>query len=471
MVTEGDRSIAAQGPRHASVRGTSRGMGWAALALCVLGCGARPHAAPATIAHDEVTLYRDRALVAQRVDVVVPPADTATVAIKIAAGVDPGDLVILDRGELVISELRVANAVEEEPGPAARKPASAARVASAGSAAGARSEATEDPPDSDAGPDTIEPPRPVSTKPTELELVISAPHEGRFTLSLAYATDRLAWEVAYNLTTSAARDRAILRGAVAIRNTSGIALHAHTYLVDSELGAWRDHTADHLGSVLLATPSTPPAPPRDLGIVRLGDGETRIELLTEASPCKMRSVLVYDPIGTRLDHPGAAPISDPALGASPAAPARITESFEVDRDERTTRGLPAGPVLLFERRPDGSLAILGEARLFDTATRVADIDTVAVGTADGVIGHRERRGFAKDDDQKRFSEEFLVTVDNARPWPIDVVVREHLYRGQNWTLAYQSGPAAKEGPQQISLRTTVPANGQAKVLYVVVYTW
>jgi hypothetical protein len=292
-------------------------------------------------------------------------------------------------------------------------------------------------------------------------------------LSLAYATGRLVWEVAYNLTTSAARDRAILRGAVAIRNTSGIALHAHTYLVDSELGAWRDHTADHLGSVLLATPSPPgpPAPPRDLGIVRLGDGETRIELLTEAPPRKMRSVLVYDPIGTRLDHPGAAPVSDPALGASPAAPARITESFEVDRDERTTRGLPAGPVLLFERRPDGSLAILGEARLFDTATRVADIDTVAVGTADGVIGHRERRGFAKDDDQKRFSEEFLVTVDNARPWPIEVVVREHLYRGQNWTLAYQSGPAAKEGPQQISVRTTVPANGQAKVLYVVVYTW
>jgi hypothetical protein len=185
----------------------------------------------------------------------------------------------------------------------------------------------------------------------------------------------------------------------------------------------------------------------------------------------MRSVLVYDPIGTRLDHPGVSPVSDPALGASPAAPTRITESFEVDRDERVTRGLPAGPVRLFERRADGSIAILGESRLFDAATRVADKDTVAIGTADGVIGHRERRGFAKDDDQKRFSEEFLLTIDNARPRPIEIVVREHLYRGQNWTLAYQSGPATKEGPQQISLRTAVPANGQAKVLYVVVYTW
>ena len=405
-------------------------------------------------------LYRDRALVTQRVDVVVPPAGTATVAIKVAAGVGPGDLVILDRGELVVAELRVANAVEDEPGPAAR------------TAAVARSEPTEDPPDADPDADTPEPPSAVSSTPTELELVLRAPHEGRFTLSLAYATDRLAWDVGYTMTASIARDRAVLRGAVAIRNTSGIALRAHTYLVDDELGAWHDHAADHLGGVLLAaSPSTPPAPPRDLGIVRLGDGETRLPLLAEAPPRKMRSVLVYDPIGTRLDHPGASPVSDPALGVEPAAPARITESFEVDRDERTTRGLPPGPVLLFERRPDDSLAILGRSRLFDAATGVTGIATVAIGTADGVVGHRERRGFAKDDDQKRFSEEFLVTIDNARPRPIEVVVREHLYRGQNWTLAYHSAPAVKEGPQQISLRTTVPANGQAKVLYVVVYTW
>ncbi len=452
-----------EGPHDSWARGSPRGTRWAALALCVLGCGARPHTTPATIASDEVMLYRDRALVTQRVDVVVPPAGTATVAIKVAAGVGPGDLVILDRGELVVAELRVANAVEDEPGPAARNAAAAAV---------APSEPTEDPPDADPDADSLEPPHAVSSTPTELELVLRAPHEGRFALALAYATDRLAWDVAYTMTTSVARDRAVLRGAVAIRNTSGIALHAHTYLVDDELGAWRDHAADHLGSVLLAaSPSTPLAPPRDLGTVRLGDGETRLELFAEAPPRKMRSVLVYDPIGTRLDHPGASPVSDPALGVSPAAPTRITESFEVDRDERTTRGLPPGPVLLFERRPDDSLAILGRSRLFDAAAGVADLETVAIGTADDVVGHRERRGFAKDDDQKRFSEEFLVTIDNARPRPIDVVVREHLYRGQNWTLAYQSAPAVKEGPQQISLRTTVPANGQAKVLYVVVYTW
>jgi len=44
--------------------------------------------------------------------------------------------------------------------------------------------------------------------------------------------------------------------------------------------------------------------------------------------------------------------------------------------------------------------------------------------------------------------------------------------GQNWTLAYQSSQnAEKEGPQQIALKTHVPAKGSSRVLYVVVYTW
>jgi len=316
------------------------------------------------------------------------------------------------------------------------------------------------------------PPRAVPAAPTEVEIVVAAPREGRFALSLGYVTDRLPWEAAYTMTTTAARDHAVVRGAVAIRNTTGVVLRARTYVADAELGAWRDRAAEQLAGSLIGAASDAPTPAlRDLGVVALRDGETRVELLAGDPPRTMRSVLVYDPIGTRLDHPGAAPISDPSLGADAGGATRVTESFEIDRAGHTTAGLPAGPVRLLERRPDGSLAVLGESHLFDVATRVADVDTVAVGTADGVTGRRERRDWSKDSDQKRFSEEFLLTIENARPRSIDVVIREHLYRGQNWTLAYQSAMAAKEGPQQISLRTRVPANGRAKVLYVVVYTW
>ncbi len=77
-----------------------------------------------------------------------------------------------------------------------------------------------------------------------------------------------------------------------------------------------------------------------------------------------------------------------------------------------------------------------------------------------------------DDDRRRLVEEFVITLDNARDAPVGVLIREHLYRGQNWGIAWWSvKEAVKEGAQQFAMRTDVPAKGQAKIMYVVVYTW
>jgi hypothetical protein len=255
---------------------------------------------------------------------------------------------------------------------------------------------------------------------------------------------------------SVTRDRAELRGALAIRNETGITLKTSTArVIDAELVAWRGKTAEHLAATLVGGThsSTLPATPRELGRMVLRDGETRVDLVSDGAR-RMRSVLVYDPIGTKLDNQGASPMREPSLGSQKAS-TRVTESFEVARDTRSTQGLPAGPV-----------------RLLDASTRVSDVDTIAVGTADGVTATRERREFTVDEDARRLTEEFLITIDNKRTIAAEILVREHLYRGQNWTLAYHSAPGAtKDGPQQISLRMSVPAKSQTKLLYVVVYTW
>lgn len=429
--------------------------------LAVAACGPKvQRAAPRPAAGDEVTLYRDRALVKQRVEVNIPPADTATVTVRVPIGVDVDDVVVLERGELIVSELRAAGV------PGVTEPAR-------------QKAADPEPSEDEEEKETTEEDEPIApqapTAPTEVTFVVSGPHAGHFTLYLGYVTERITWDAAYTLTTTPARERVTLRGAIAIRNTTGLGFaNIRAFVVDSELGAWRGRLAEQFGAQLAGTPtgSTPVAQPRTLGTIVLGTGETRVELLPGDAPRKMHSVLVYDPIGTKLDHSGSAPIRDPVLGVVPVADSRVTESFEVQREQSSSAGLPGGPVRLLERRADGSLAVLGEARLFDAATRVAGVDTVAIGTATGVSGRRERRELTVDDDGKRLVEEFVLTVTNTRALPVEVVLREHLYRGQNWTLAYRSAlEADKEGPQQISMRTTVPAHGSTKVLYVAVYTW
>ena len=434
------------------------------LALCAISCGGRP-AAPATpTTGDTVVLYRDRAAIRQHVAIDVARGATAMtrVVLTIAAGVAADDVVVLDPGGLVVTTLHL-----DTPAPAPRP--SRAIHADTDDAPTNRDEPHGEP-DPEALHDRDVPGAPGA--PTHVELVVSAPRPGRYALVLGYTTDRLRWQVAYTMTTSTARDRATLRGALAIHNTTALAVSARAAVVDAQLGTWNGD-ADLLRRALSGAPSsgdTAPARPYDLGTLTLGEGDTRVELLAGAAPRAMRSVLVYDPTGTQLDHPGSTPVADPALGATTAAPPHVTESFEIERDPRTAPG-PAGPVRLLERRADGAIALLGESQLFGPAAPHASVDTVAVGTAPAIVGHRERRDWARDDLQRRFSEEFLLTIDNHRPQAVDIVLREHLYRGQNWTLAYQSAPAVKEGPQQIALRTTVPANDSAKVLYVVVYTW
>ena len=425
--------------------------------VLLFACGPKPasdspsNAAPPS---GEIVLYRDRALVRQRVDFEVPAAGYATVRVKIAAGVTADDIVIAERDRFTIRELHVPG----DPTPPKANP-----------------KLLIDPnPDPCAVIEEEEEPEAPPAIVKEVELVIGAARAGRYALHLTYLTDRVSWEAAYTMTTTGTRDHVVTRGALAIRNAMGIAMpNAAVRVIDAELGPSIRRAAELLTSTYAGSepPTTPAATPRDIGRIDVVDGETRIELLPDSRPRPMRSVLVYDPIGTDLDRVTASPVRDVALGAGIAS-TRVTESFEVSRDRKATLGLPGGPVRLLERKPDGTLAVLGESRLFEASTRVAEVDMIPVGTAQGVVGHRERREYTYDEQQKRLVEDFVISIDNTRARPVEVVVREHLYRGQNWTLAYRSAPvAAKEGPQQISMRMIVPAKGQGKLLYVVVYTW
>ncbi|CAN5380425.1 hypothetical protein BH11MYX1_BH11MYX1_36530 [soil metagenome] len=419
-----------------------------ALLVVLAACRAQPPTAlqPAT----EITLYRDVALVTQRIELRLPATPT-TITVEVAGGAS--QLSVLDRGGVTVRALHVAGAVEPVNTPVLDED----------------SATSDDPAAAPAGAELG------LTTPIEVTLDVSAPHAGSYALTLFYATTRLPWDADYTITTTAARDRAVLHGAIAVRNTTGRDFeHAAIHVVDAELATWRARSAEHLGAELTGgqASTTPAAIARSLGVATLVRGETRVELTAISAPRPMHAVLVYDPIGTKLDNAAPEPSREPDLGVEPAAPTKISESFEIYRDDRAFAGLPAGPVRLLERHADGSLGILGEARMFDAATRVSEVDTIAIGTAEGVTGHRERREITIDDARRKLTEEFVITLENKRGAPVGVLVREHMYRGQNWGLAFDSTKRpSKEGAQQISLRTQVAANGEQKILYVVVYTW
>ncbi len=370
-----------------------------------------------------MTLYRDQAVITHHLEVTVPPASDALVRLHIATATLPGDIDAVDPGELVVRQVRsITSSARAEPGP------------------------------------------------TEIEIVVGAPREGTFPLDVSYRTSRLRWSAAYTMTTVPAHDRVRLEGALSIRNTTGLDLRGiDLRIVDARYRS----RADAVDRELPLPPSsvrTPLARPRDLGRVDLVEGDTRIALLPDARWRPAHTVLVYDPFGTALDYENSSPVRKPELGVDPPPDPRVAEGLEVAR-ARDTRDLPAGTVRLLERGSDGSLALRGQAELFGEEMRLAEADTVVFGTATGVTCRRERRDFSVDSDRKRIVEEIEITVDNRRAREIDVILREHLYRGENWTIAYFSNSFSKEGKQQIAMRLRVPARQQRTILYAVVYSW
>ncbi len=395
-----------------------------ALALVGGACGAAVHRiANDAAAGDDVTLFRGGvAYVRQRIAVDLP-AGASSVKIGIPADVEAKDLDWVDRGGL---ELGAAHICEQPCG------------------------------------STID---------------VSAPSAGHYVIAVAYPT-KLAWDAAYTMTTSAAHDRATIRGSIAIRNATGVAYHvAHLRVVDSALDAGIAARALALSASLAGTNvgTSPHAEARDLGAVELRNGETRVPLIVDAAPRRIHSVLVYDPIGIALDTPSPAtmPSEEPELGVTTPASTRVAESIELARSA-SSRDLPAGPVRMLDSRDDGTLAVVGQAQMFDVATRVAQVDTIEVGTAVGVTARRERREFSIDEDTHRIVEEFGIAIDNTRSAPVTMLLREHLYRGPNWAIAYASVPSTavgKAGAQEITLRAQVPAHTKKTVVYVVVYSW
>ena len=456
---------------------SGRGLALATAAIVATACGAGPHThtrggPPPAATGTAITLYRDLALIQQRIEVDVPTAGAATPTAILGAGVTLSEVAILDQGELVTTALHAADAAPVRAGAAAAEPGDPIF--------GAGGDDEDDsgslygplpPPDADATPAPAPAPAPV-----KVQLEATAPHAGHYALTLAYVTDRVTWDAAYTMTTTPERSLVDARGAIAIRNGAGIAFPgAHVTVVDEALGTQRDHLAERIAATATGhkpdDPDTHPARPHDLGVLDLGDGEVRAELYPPGATRALRSVLVYDPVGTKLDNPAPLAVRDENLGVTPPAPTRVTESVEIVRDATRDLGLPDGGARLIERRPDGSLAVLADGRMFDSPTRVATFDTIALGVARDVLGHRARRDFNLDDDRRRLTEDFAIEVDNQRAHPVQVVMLEHMYRSANWALGFNSVPAELDGTQEISMRTEVPANSKAQVLYVVVYWW
>jgi hypothetical protein len=289
---------------------------------------------------------------------------------------------------------------------------------------------------------------------------VDARATGSARVTMRYLTDRVSWQASYTLIDDRGRGR--LHGALGLDNRTGRSWARARFAVIDRTRPSAPPTAAAFEQRAVAVPGTYAVRP----------GGQRLDLALHGGALSLTPTLVYDPVGTRLDSATMRPQTDEGYGVE-RWPAAVDESLKVDLSRLAEGPLPSGPVRVFTMGEGGALVWRGEGRMLPPAADAELYTTVAVGRSPLVTGTRKRTDFAIDHDALRLIEEITVTLHNAGERPADVLVREHLYRGQCWTLAYHStgDGVAKEGAQQIGLSVVVPAGGDATVMYRVLYEW
>jgi len=130
--------------------------------------------------------------------------------------------------------------------------------------------------------------------------------------------------------------------------------------------------------------------------------------------------------------------------------------------------LPSGRVRVSQLdKADDSLEFVGE----DVIDHTPKDETVRVklGTAFDVVGERRQVDFQISG--RRMEETIEIKVRNHKAEPVDVLVRETLYRWSKNDIVESTQKYERDDARTVHFPVTIAADGEAVVRYKVRYTW
>jgi hypothetical protein len=164
------------------------------------------------------------------------------------------------------------------------------------------------------------------------------------------------------------------------------------------------------------------------------------------------------------------PYTDRNMGVATNKKVDVYLEFKNDKQYGLGVPLPAGRLRVSQLdKADGSLEFIGEDQIDHTPKD--ELVRVKLGSAFDVVGERRQVNFTVDTAAKSMEEEIEVKVRNHKSQPVEVVVKESLYRWNSWKILTKTQPFVKEDARTISFPVKVAKDGETVVRYRVRYTW
>jgi len=194
----------------------------------------------------------------------------------------------------------------------------------------------------------------------------------------------------------------------------------------------------------------------------------QIELFDQAKQIPAKKVLLY--YGAVEPYLYDSPYTDRNMGVAMNKKVDVYLEFKNDKQFGLGVPLPAGRLRVSQLdKADSSLEFIGEDKIDHTPKD--ELVRVKLGSAFDVVGERRQVDFAIDTKARVMEEEIEVKLRNHKSQPVDVVIKENLYRWSKWTILTKTHNFVKEDARTIGFPVKVAKDGEVVVRYRVRYTW
>jgi hypothetical protein len=194
----------------------------------------------------------------------------------------------------------------------------------------------------------------------------------------------------------------------------------------------------------------------------------QVELFEAAKRVPARKIMVY--FGQAGMYFGGALVTDRDYGGGGSK--KVDVYLEFKNEEKVGLGvpLPKGRIRVSQvDAADQSLEFIGEDIIDHTPKNERVL--VKLGSAFDVVGERKQVDFAVDTKGRWMEEEIEVKIRNHKREPVDVLVKENLYRWTNWSIKTANHAYEKDDARTVLFPVKVAADGQELLRYRVRYTW
>ena len=200
--------------------------------------------------------------------------------------------------------------------------------------------------------------------------------------------------------------------------------------------------------------------------VTVQDRQTKQIEFASAPEVGAEKVFVYSPSPQFFPRYGT--ITDPSYGVQSDTKVQVRVEFTNSDENGLGLPLPRGTVRVYKEDVGGGAELVGEDSI-DHTPKDEDI-SLYLGDAFDVVGERVQIKF-RQIGERSIEESYEITIRNHKPDDIVVRVIEHLFRAQDAEITDSSVE-----PQMLDATTarwdlSVPADGEAKVNYTVLYRW